>query len=439
MTAPKRIVVWYRKDLRLNDNEALTCAIGQSDEVIPVYVFNEAEWLEDNPYGLRKIGPHRAQFLLESVHRLRAHFRALGIDLVVRVGKPEEEVFELAKATGANYVYANMERMPDEVETQNALERNLWSAGMEISFFRGKMLYYTQDLPFPIAHAPDTFSAFRKEVERFVPVRKPLSTPDAFAPWTCEVEVGALPDLEQLNQTCAMPDQRAEYVFEGGEQTGIQQLSRYLGPERYLDQYNDTRYDLMGAHKASRISPWLASGCLSPKYVYAELKAYEARYRTNKSTQAFFQELLGRDYYRLMGKKYGGCIFEKGGILGRETKALEENWEAFEAWRKGETDAPIINACMIQLQQTGFIPQKARQMVASYLVNDLGVDWRMGAAYFQHILIDYDICSTWVNWNIVGGVGPDAKDDRALNIENQAKRYDPKGDYTGRWLGSVLR
>jgi deoxyribodipyrimidine photo-lyase len=92
---------------------------------------------------------------------------------------------------------------------------------------------------------------------------------------------------------------------------------------------------------------------------------------------------------------------------------------------------------MLQLKKTGFLSHKGRQLVSSYLVNDMGVHWRMGAAYFQHILIDYDICSNWVNWNVVGGVGPDTKEDRYLNIENQAKRFDAKGDYTDLWLGSV--
>lgn len=438
MTAPKRIIVWYRKDLRLHDNEALTRALENSDEVIPVYVFNEDEWMGETLYGFKKTGVHRAQFLLDSVAALKAQLQAKGIDLVVRVGKPEEEVFELAKATGAVAVHANMERLPDEVGVQNALERNLWTEGMELFFFRGKMLYYTQDLPFPIAHAPDSFGVFRKEVERFIPVREPLVIPEQLAPWTCTIDTGELPTLELLGHQEPIIDQRAEYLFDGGECAGLERLHTYFGAERHLDTYANTRYDLTGPNKTAKISPWLASGCLSPKYVYAELKAYESRYKANKSTQTFFQELLWRDYYRLMGKKYRSQIFERGGILGRETKDLEEDETAFELWKNGETDVPLINALMIQLRQTGYIPQKGRQLVASYLVNDLGVHWRMGAAYFQHILVDYDICSNWVNWNMVGGVGPDPKDDRFLNIESQAKRYDSKGDYTDQWLGSVL-
>ncbi|CAA6828642.1 MAG: Deoxyribodipyrimidine photolyase [uncultured Aureispira sp.] len=437
MKKAKRIVVWFRKDLRLHDNEALTEAIEHSEEVIPVYVFNEEELMGETPYGFRKTGPFRTQFLLESVAHLQNKLREKGIDLVIRMGKPEEEVFKLVQEVQASCVYANMERTHDEVLVQNGLEKNLWSAGLEILFFRGKMLYYTQDLPFPIAHAPDTFSTFRKEVERLVLIRDPLPEPTTFTPWTVEVAEEPLPSLKDLGHERAAQDERGDFEFEGGEAAGLARLLAYFGKERYLDDFLDSRYELKGRYAASRLSSWLALGCLSPKQVHLQLKKYEQKYKANKSTQTFLLELLWRDHYRLMGKKYGDKIFEEGGIRGQETKELSEDINLFNQWKNGETEVNLINACMLQLKKTGFLSHKGRQLVSSYLVNDMGVHWRMGAAYFQHILIDYDICSNWVNWNVVGGVGPDTKEDRYLNIENQAKRFDTKGDYTDLWLGSI--
>jgi deoxyribodipyrimidine photo-lyase len=437
MKKAKRIVVWFRKDLRLHDNEALTEAIEHSEEVIPVYVFSEEDLMGATPYGFQKIGSFRTQFLLESVAHLQDKLREKGIDLVIRMGKPEEEVFKLVQEVEASYVYANMERTHDEVLVQNSLEKNLWSAGLEILFFRGKMLYYTQDLPFPIAHSPDTFSTFRKEVERFVLIREPLPEPAALTPWTIEVENKALPTLKELGHKKKRQDERGDLEFKGGETAALARLSTYFGKERYLDDFVDSRYELRGTYVASRLSSWLALGCLSPKQVYVELKKYEQKYKSNKSTQTFLLELLWRDHYRLMGKKYGDKIFEIGGIRGQETKDLSEDITLFNQWKEGKTEVNLINACMLQLKKTGFLSHKGRQLVSSYLVNDMGVHWRMGAAYFQHILIDYDICSNWVNWNVVGGVGPDTKEDRYLNIENQVKRFDAKGDYADLWLGSV--
>lgn len=432
----KRIVVWFRKDLRLHDNEALTQAIENGHEVVPVYVFNTEELLGKTPYDFQKTGPFRTQFLLESITHLRNALREKGIDLVIREGRPEEEIFQLVQELGASYVYANMERTHDEVLVQNALEKNLWSLGLEILFFRGKMLYYTQDLPFPISHSPDTFSSFRKEVERFIPIREPLPIPAAFTPWSMDLEVGELPTLESLGYAFVEQDHRADLQFIGGEAEALKQLHTYF-EERHIETFDQTRYNLSGENVSSRISPWMALGCLSPKYVYCQLKAYEAKNGCSKSSQNFSLELLWRDHYRLMGKKYGDKIFEVGGIRGMETKLLQEDWDLFNRWKEGQTDVDIINACMLQLKLTGFLSHKGRQLVSSYLVNDLAVNWRMGAAYFQHILIDYDICSNWVNWNVVGGVGPDTKDDRYINVENQAKRFDGKGDYTDLWLGPV--
>lgn len=437
MKKAKRIVVWFRKDLRLHDNEALTKAIENGEEVVPIYVFDEDELMGETPYGFQKTGTFRASFLLESIAHLQKRLKEKGIDLVIRKGKPEEEVFKLVREVEASYVYANMERTHDEVLVQNALEKNLWSTGLEILFFRGKMLYYTQDLPFPIAHSPDTFSSFRKEVERFITIREPLPEPTTFSVWTMTIDTGVLPSLNELGYQAMIQDSRADIEFKGGEDNALLRLESYFGEQRHLDTFADTRYELKGLNTASRLSPWLALGCLSPKHVYTELKKYEAKYQSNKSTQTFFLELLWRDHYRLMGKKYKDKIFETGGIRGQETKQLEDDWEAFNYWKDGQTDCDLINACMLQLKNTGFLAHKGRQLVSSYLVNDLNINWRMGAAYFQHILIDYDVCTNWVNWNVVGGVGPDTKEDRYLNLENQTKRFDAKGDYRDLWLGSV--
>lgn len=437
MKKVKRIVVWFRKDLRLHDNEALHKAIENSEEIIPIYVFNKEEFSSKTIYHFSKTGAFRTQFLLESVQHLKNALQQKGIDLVIRIGNPEEEVFKLVQEVGANGVHANMERTQDDVRTQNALEKKLWSLGVEITFFRGKMLYYTQDLPFPVAHTPDNFNAFRKEVEKFIPVRTPFPQPTQFSPWTIPVQVGEMPNLQDLEQPSIPPDTRADIHFIGGEAIGLERLNQYFS-NRYIDNFEEQHHDLSGLNNSSKLSPYLAMGCISPKYVYAELKKYETKYGSNKSTQAFALELLWRDYYRLIGKKYIHKIFEKGGILGRETLKLDDNWEKFNAWVNGQTPCDLVNACMLQLKNTGFLSHKGRQLVSSYLVHDLKVNWHIGAAYFQHILIDYDVCSNWVNWNIVGGVGPDSKEDRYINIENQAKKLDPKGEYTDEWLKGAV-
>lgn len=434
MKKVKRIIVWFRQDLRLHDNEALTAAYEKAEEVIPVYVFDERQFKGKTSYGFAKTGKYRAKFILEAVQDLKQSFQAKGIDLVLRSGQPEEEVFKLAEELNSSWVFANMERTQEEVTVQNALEKKLWTIGQELQFFRGKMLYYTQDLPFPIAHSPDVFTHFRKEVERFVKVREPLPAPDTFQAWSKQVDVGKLPSLEDFGHQLFEADIRSAYLFEGGETKGLERLKYYLWDSDLVQQYEETRNELLGADYSSKFSAWLALGCLSPKQIYFELKKYEAERKKNKSTYWLFFELLWRDFFRLMGKKHGNKIFQKTGIIGHEPKKLSEDKADFEQWANAQTGIPFIDANMLELNNTGFMSNRGRQNVASYLINDLGLNWQMGAEYFESLLIDYDVCSNWGNWNYLAGVGNDPRDERYFNSLTQAKRYDPKGDYVKHWL-----
>jgi deoxyribodipyrimidine photo-lyase len=177
--AAKKSIVWFRQDLRLHDNEALTEALGNSDQIIPVYVFDERIFKgETRWFGFPKTGRYRARFILESVENLRKNLRAKGSELIVRFGKPEEEILKIANDEKTSWVFCNRERTQEEVVVQDALEEGLWSIGQEMRYSRGKMLYYTADLPFPVNQTPDIFTQFRKEVERFIPVRPPLPTPN---------------------------------------------------------------------------------------------------------------------------------------------------------------------------------------------------------------------------------------------------------------------
>ena len=437
MKKAKRAIVWFRLDLRLHDNEALTEAMKAVDELIPVYVFDERFFMGRSRFGFRKTGAHRTQFIIESVQNLRQNLQEKGLNLIVRVGKAEEEVFKLAQELKTSWVFCNMERTPEEIAVQDALEQKLWTIGQEIRFYRGKMLYYTQDLPFPIAHTPDIFTQFRKEVEKITPIREPLPTPSSFQPWTFKAELGEIPSLSDFEHDPITWDERAAYRFKGGETEALQRLQYFLWESQAIDTYEETRNELIGADYSSKFSPWLAQGCLSPKQIYAELLRYENEHGASKSTYALYFELLWRDYFRLMGKKYGAKIFTKGGLQGHERKKLNEDWETFNLWADAQSGIPFIDANMTELNQTGFMSNRGRQNVASYLINDLKVNWQMGAAYFESTLIDYDATSNWVNWIYIAGVGNDPRDERYFNPISQSKRYDPQGLYIKLWLPNL--
>ncbi len=431
----RRAIMWFRHDLRLHDNEALQEALSAAQEVIPVYVFDERRFTGRTKYGFKKTGKFRTKFIIESVKELRASLRKLNSDLIVRVGKPEEIIFQLANQVKSSWVFCNRERTRDKVTVQDTLEKNLWSIGQELRFSRGKMLYYTADLPFPITHTPDSFAQFRKEVERYVNIRKPLPAPGKpFTSLTVALDSGDIPSLSDFGHPAFEPDPRAAIAFKGGEEEGLRHLQHYLWGSDAIQQYHKTLNELCGQHQSTKFSAWLAQGCLSPKMIYEELKKYEAARGGEKSTYQLFYGLMWRDFLRFMAKKHGDVIFEEGGIKGSETLPLKEDYDLFQKWIDGKTGVPLIDANMRELKYTGYMSNRGRQNVSSFLVNDLKVSWLMGADYFESVLIDYDPASNYGNWNMAGGVGSDPRENRAFNILSQAKKYDPDGSYVKRWI-----
>ncbi len=431
----KRGIVWFRLDLRLHDNEALQDALSVCDEVYPVYVFDPRQFEQTDLYGFRKTGIHRARFLLECVADLGKQLEAVDSELYVLQGYPEEVIFEFARRIRSSWVFCNRERTRDEVYVQDRLERNLWSIGQEVRFSRGKMLYYTQDLPFPVTHSPDSFGGFRREVENYTPIRDPLPTPAEMLPRTSGVSGGPMPTLEELGFSNAELTLPAS-PFSGGETTALRHLEEYFVESGDFDHYAETRKKILDARDTSRLSPWLSHGCISPKKINQELLRYQKGNKAEDNASQFRTKLIWRDYLRLMGKKHGNKIFKRGGISGSPRTDLKEERDIFDKWVEGKTGVPLVDAMMNQLHETGFLPARARKVVSSFLVNDLKIEWRMGAEYFESILIDYDPCSNYVNWNYVAGVDLDSQKPLTYNLASQLKGLDPDFQYVRKWATS---
>ncbi|MBK9736793.1 MAG: DASH family cryptochrome [Saprospiraceae bacterium] len=429
-------IVWFRNDLRLHDNEMLCEAIKKATSIIPVYVFDERLFWGKTSFGFEKISNFRTKFIIESVLDLQKNIRDKGGDLIIRIGKPEDEVFEIAKQTKSSFVYCNRERTEQEVFVQDRLEHNLWTLGQELRFARGKMLYYTADLPFPISQVPDIFTNYRKEVENIVPLRDALSAPQSIPFPITELDRGEVPTLKTFGKNDVTSCHLENSKFKGGETEAKNQLNYYLWESHLIDTYKETRNDLMGWDFSSKLSAWLSSGCLSPKYVIAEKNRYEKEVTKNESTYWLYFEILWRDFFRLMGKKYGNKIFKLNGIRNVEP-ANNTDVELFSKWASGNTGIPFIDANMRQLNDTGFMSNRGRQNVASFLVKDLKMNWIMGAEYFESLLIDYDPCSNYGNWNYIAGVGADPKEDRYFNVMSQAKRYDANGEFIKYWIPAL--
>lgn len=191
---------------------------------------------------------------------------------------------------------------------------------------------------------------------------------------------------------------------------------------------------MIGADYSSKFSAWLALGCISPRFIFRELQQYEKEFGANDSTYWLVFELLWRDYFRFMMKKHHAKLFKQDGFKSTKMKLFAEGIQKLQDWIDGNTGIDFVDANMIELKLTGFMSNRGRQNVASYLCNDLKLDWRLGAAYFEQQLIDYDVCSNWGNWAYLAGVGNDSRENRYFNIEKQASVYDKNREYRNLWL-----
>jgi len=431
----KRAIVWFRNDLRLHDNEAIADGLLAADELIFVYIFDDRLFKAKTKFGLPKIERHRANFIIEALQDLRTSLAERGAKLIVRSGITEEIIYELAREVKASWVLCNRERTAEEVSVQDQLEALLWSIGVEIRYNRGKMLYHTADLPFPITQSPDNFTSYRKEVEKIVKVRKPIEIKNQFTELTVDLDEGNMPTLKDLNLKEIPKDEY--FRLKGGETSAMAQLQYYFFDSKLVSNYKQTRNQLLGRDYSSKFSSYLSKGCLSPKYAYWKLKEYEELHGSNESTYWLFFEMLWRDFFRLIGKKYGNAIFQHKGITRNEEISADIDQSRFNIWKEARTGVPIVDACMMELNNTGFMSNRGRQITASFLINELNLNWLLGAEYFESMLIDYDPCSNYGNWAYIAGVGTDPRGGRHFNIKYQSQKHDPNGEYIKYWIPAL--
>jgi len=430
-------VVWFRRDLRVHDNEALLEA-ADAEEVVPVYAFDPREYGErefggDDSFRFEKTGPHRARFRRESVADLRERLRERDSDLVVRHDTPERVVPAAAKALDADEVHFGTLPIPEEMGVENAVRKQLRGLNVTPRRHWTHTLYHLNDLPVEYTEISDTYTSFRETVEDRATVREPLPEPDLPAAPVGAIGAGSIPSLEDLGVDEVASDDRAALRFEGGESAGIERLDRYLFAEDRLREYKRTRNGLVGQGFSSKLSPWLNEGCLSPRRVRREVKRYERERVANDSTYWLLFELIWRDFFQFQFAKHGSDFFRRGGIRDRDDIAWREDDAQFRRWANGETGIPFVDAAMRELNATGYQSNRARQNAASFLANNLRIDWRRGAAYFETQLVDYDPASNYGNWAYIAGVGNDSRD-RYFNLLKQARKYDGDGEYVTHWI-----
>jgi deoxyribodipyrimidine photo-lyase len=399
-------VVLFTRDLRVHDQEGLHDAARTHDRVVPLFVLDEKL--------LDRRAANRLSFLLDSLVDLRDSLRKLGSDLVVRRGDPVAETLRVARAVDATTVFTGA----DSSSYAQSRERRLLSecAGARVML---RVVDTTSVVP-PgdvVPEGRDHYRVFTPYWRRWRDIRlRSVGGAPRRLPALDDMECGDLPSLRGLARARPSSD-----LVGGGETAARRRLAEWL--REGLDRYEEER-DQLAPGATSGLSPYLHFGCLSPVEVMA-------RAREHSDADAFVRQLCWRDFF-------GQLLAANPHMQREDLRARGDGWRdddgALAAWREGRTGYPIVDAAMRQLAAEGWMPNRARLIVGSFLTKTLFLDWRLGADVFFELLVDGDVANNVGNWQWVAGTGADTRPNRVLNPVRQARRFDPEGHYVRRYV-----
>jgi deoxyribodipyrimidine photo-lyase len=416
MTATTALL-WYRRDLRVADHPALTAAAREFDRVVPVFVFDDALL-----HG-RFASTPRTAFMLGCLRALDEELRALGSGLVVRRGRPAEELVALAREAGAGAVLWTSDVAPYARARDTAVTTALREADIEPMPHGGA---YVVDVSKPRTQGGKPFTVFSPFHRHWLGLERRTvhRAPTALPALPSTLRKGRLPALEALGVN---GENGIEPFREAGEAPARDALARWLdGP---VDRYG-ARHDAVGEAGTSGLSPYLRWGCLSA----AECEQRAARHGGD-GADAWIRQLCWRDFYAHVLLAHPG-----NARLEFQEKYRDLEWadddESLQAWREGRTGYPLVDAGMRQLARSGWMHNRARLVVGSFLTKDLHLDWRLGEAHFERLLLDGEPAQNNGNWQWIASVGVDPAPyfRRMFNPMLQQRRFDPDGAYVRRWV-----
>jgi deoxyribodipyrimidine photo-lyase len=406
-------LLWLRRDLRIHDHPALRAALDTGTPVVPVFCFDDGLLK-----GRHASGP-RTQFLLECLADLDTSLRGRGNRLYVRHGPPQRELPALAAEVNAGSVHFSADVSPFARRRQAAVSQALDERGIEAVAHPGLFAVdWLSEVKTGSGTPYTVFTPFWRNWDA-QPRRPVLGAPRQIVDGGGSATVGRLPQLADLGlgQECSDP-------APGGETAARQALDRFMaGP---VDGYDDGRNTLTGEN-VSRLSPYLHFGCLSPREV-------EDGLGSGPGPEAFRRQLCWRDFYAHVLGHFPANARSEYQQRYRGVIRWSYAEKRFRAWCDGRTGYPAVDAAMRQLRCEGWMHNRGRLLVGSFLTKDLGIDWRWGERWFMRYLLDGDEASNNGNWQWIASVGVDPQPAfrRIFNPARQQERFDPDGRYVRR-------
>ncbi len=408
-------LVWLRRDLRLRDQPALAAALAQADTVVPVFCLDERLLR-----GRHRSGP-RTQFLLECLSDLDGELRARGGGLVVRRGDPAVELAALARETGAETVHACVDAGPFARARDRAVADRLGAQGVALRGHPG--VFVVDDLDALRTGSGKPYAVFTPFYRSWLqaPRRQPRRAPRSVCALPSGIDPGRIPELAELGLRQTVGDPAT-----GGETAAAKALSAFL--RRRVGDYGDGRNEL-GDERCSRLSPYLHFGCLSAR-------AIEERLPGGRGAEAFRRQLAWRDFFAHVLRSFPENARQEHQERYRGRIRWVHDERRLQAWCDGRTGFPLVDAGMRQLRAEGWMHNRARLVVGSFLTKDLGLDWRLGERHFMSLLLDGDEASNNGSWQWIASVGVDPQPayKRIFNPARQQARFDPDGLYVRRYV-----
>ncbi len=393
----KVAVVLFTRDLRVHDNPALTAAVEAAETLLPLFVLDEG--IGGTRYGS---AANRRAFLHEALADLDTSLRRLGGALDVRRGEVVAETVRAAREVGATTVFATADVSPYAVERQRRL-----AADLDLRLLDGNFVVPAGEVVPTGNDHYQVFSPYHRAWAE-VPVGPPEPVPRAI-----RLPAGAEPG--------GVPAPASVSPIRGGESAGAERAGAWL--RAHLDDYGRGGHDAIAADATSRLSPYLHFGCVSARALVLRSRA--------QGGAAFVRQLCWRDFYAQI-------LFARPRTLVDDMRPRGDRWlddpEGLAAWKEGLTGYPLVDAGMRQLQKEGWMHNRARMVAASFLVKDLGIDWREGARHFFDLLLDGDVAQNVGNWQWVAGTGVDTRPNRVYNPTAQLKKLDRDGGYVRRYV-----
>ncbi|MFD1721246.1 cryptochrome/photolyase family protein [Amnibacterium endophyticum] len=422
MTQDGPVVVWFRDDLRVSDHPALRAAVDSGAPVLPVYV------VDDSGHGARPLGAASRWWLHHSLAALSASLEKRGARLVLREGDAEEEIRAVLRRSGASRLLMDRRYAAAEREQDQRVQRLAEQAGAEVESFTGSLLHEPGAVLNGDGERFGVFSPFFRALQRQGDPREPLPAPQRIAGWEGSVHSEALDDLRLLPTSPDWSGGMAE-TWEPGEKGAHRRLDGFV--RDHLRHYAAHR-DEPAADVSSRLSAHLKFGELSPYQVWHRVAAADA---TEEVRTKFLTELAWREFdYDLLER---GHALEQENVHRQFDRFpwADVDQDVLRAWQRGRTGIPLVDAGMRQLWHTGWMHNRVRMVVASFLVKNLRYDWRLGEQWFWDTLVDADPANNPAQWQWVAGSGADAAPFfRVFNPVTQGHKFDPAGEYIAEWV-----